>query len=292
LGELIFTADAGEGAPPVHHIGLCYEFSKAGDRFNEKNRQHLLQSLEHRNSLGSELVLTDALCAELSRLMPKFVNIEATAPEDLLATSDQALRVEFQAGLPLGVVVDEPGYKLMGTVSLELSQEGARVAMKTRGVISPLGEIIAHDVSFDPIVNVYDRARDTGVARLIRIECPGVTNKDLGWEELPNGVKISIDKKRPISEHAVQPVWPIRQHHGVWEREFSFDNKEGRFEMCEDEGGLKNGVLTVVLKKSMQPRRGTFGGAHGTGMHFDPDRVASPTASEARSWAAVSSAGA
>ncbi|CAE7464097.1 unnamed protein product, partial [Symbiodinium pilosum] len=45
LGELIFTQDAGNGAPPLRHIGLCYEFSLAGDAFNEKNRQHLLQSL-------------------------------------------------------------------------------------------------------------------------------------------------------------------------------------------------------------------------------------------------------
>jgi hypothetical protein len=29
----------------VHHIGLCYEFSKAGDEFNAKNREHLLQSV-------------------------------------------------------------------------------------------------------------------------------------------------------------------------------------------------------------------------------------------------------
>ena len=35
---------------------------------------------------------------------------------------------------------------------MRLSHEKARVTTKTRGVISPLGEIIAHDVSFDPIV--------------------------------------------------------------------------------------------------------------------------------------------
>eukprot|EP00435_Cladocopium_sp_Y103_P034750 s1653_g9.t1 len=44
LGELIFTADLGEGVPPVHHVGLCYEFSKAGDEFNAMNRAYLLQS--------------------------------------------------------------------------------------------------------------------------------------------------------------------------------------------------------------------------------------------------------
>ena len=119
------------------------------------------------------------------------------------------------------------GYSCVGALSMKLSQEGARMAMKTRGVISPLGEIIAHDVSFDPIVNVYDRVDERGATRLIRIECPGVTEDDLDWEELPNGVKISIDKKRPIDEAVVQPVQPIRQHHGVWERTFTLTIPRG-----------------------------------------------------------------
>ena len=45
------------------------------------------------------------------------------------------------------------GYVSSGAFCMRLSHEKARVTTKTRGVISPLGEIIAHDVSFDPIVN-------------------------------------------------------------------------------------------------------------------------------------------
>ncbi|CAE7267841.1 unnamed protein product, partial [Symbiodinium necroappetens] len=262
LGELIFTQDAGAGAPPLHHIGLCYEFSKAGDAFNEKNRQHLLQSLEHRNSLGSELVLANILTAELARLLPRFVNIEAKCPESSVCSPDQAIGVEFSdAREPTPDECLMAGYKCVGVLRMNLAQEGARVAMKTRGVISLLGEIIAHDVSFDPIVNVYDRTTTHGTSRIIRIECPGVTEEDVEWEELPNGVKISVDKKRPIDEHAVQPVQPIRQHHGVWEQEFSFDYSEGRFELSPEEATFENGVLTVVLKKAAQPRRGKFGQA-------------------------------
>jgi hypothetical protein len=37
--------------------------------------------LEHGNTLGTSIVLTDLLKAELSRLLPKFVNIETTEPE-------------------------------------------------------------------------------------------------------------------------------------------------------------------------------------------------------------------
>ena len=39
------------------------------------------QGLEHGNTLGTSIVLTDLLKAELSRLLPKFVNIETTEPE-------------------------------------------------------------------------------------------------------------------------------------------------------------------------------------------------------------------
>ena len=295
LGELIFTQDAGNGAPPLHHIGLCYEFSLAGDAFNEKNRQHLLQSLEHRNALGSELVLADVLKDELSRLLPRFVNIEAKVPEESVCVSDQAIRVEFcdaQSSLVESECAMER-YSCVGALSLKLAQEGARVAMKTRGVISPLGEIIAHDVSFDPIVNVYDRVDDRGTMRLIRIECPGVTEDDLDWEELPNGVKISIDKKRPIDEATVQPVQPIRQHHGVWEQDFLFDYSEGRFELCPDDAALENGVLIVPLRKAHQPRRGKFGQAgktrmQGSAISRDPDAKApSPVTSSVASFALV-----
>ncbi|CAE7808761.1 unnamed protein product [Symbiodinium sp. CCMP2456] len=298
LGELIFTQDAGAGAPPLHHIGLCYEFSKAGDAFNEKNRQHLLQSLEHRNSLGSELVLADILTAELARLLPRFVNIEARCPESSVCSSDQAIGVEFcDAQQPTsGDECLKAGYNCVGVLRMNLSQEGARVAMKTRGVISPLGEIIAHDVSFDPIVNVYDRTTTHGTSRIIRIECPGVTEEDVEWEELPNGVKISVDKKRPIDEHAVQPVQPIRQHHGVWEQEFSFDYSEGRFELSPEEATFENGVLTVVLKKAAQPRRGKFGQVGDKGRSHmvarDPDAQAPSPVPSCSSFSVLTAGGA
>ena len=53
MGKLIFTADAGEGTPPMHHVGLCYECSPAGDMFNAKNREYILYRLEHGTSKGA-----------------------------------------------------------------------------------------------------------------------------------------------------------------------------------------------------------------------------------------------
>ena len=80
LGRLIFTAKKGKG-PPVHHIGLCYEWSRAGDEFNEKNRQYLLQSLEHRE-LETEVVLQDQLREHLSELLKMFVSTELPEKAD------------------------------------------------------------------------------------------------------------------------------------------------------------------------------------------------------------------
>lgn len=52
--------------------------------------------------------------------------------------------------------VEGTRYASSGTFCMRLSNDKARVTTKTRGVISPLGEIIAHDVSFDPIVTYPD----------------------------------------------------------------------------------------------------------------------------------------
>ena len=38
---------------------------------------------------------------------------------------------------------------------------------------------------------------DTCVQRFIRIECPGVVEDDIDWEEMPNGVKISPSEAVP-----------------------------------------------------------------------------------------------
>ena len=43
MGRLLFTAELGESAPPVHHIGLCQEGTKAGNNFNKPNFDYLMR---------------------------------------------------------------------------------------------------------------------------------------------------------------------------------------------------------------------------------------------------------
>jgi len=269
LGDLVFTADHGPNVPQVHHIGICEERTAAGTMFNDRNCNILLQMLEIRDMLGTTFVLSDLLRSQFEQLLPKFVNVEPieqkanlqeTVQRDLVGFPSQESRlvVNYLASNP-PVDKSDDGYVTAGIFGMQASQPGYRMAMKTRGVVSSLGEIIAHDVSFEPTVNVYDKRGETIIKRIIEVECPKVAEDDVDWEELANGVKITIRKHKAIDEMSVHPVYPIRQHHGVWEREFRFDSAEGRYEICPEEFALEHGVLTVTLSRPLKARKGKLG---------------------------------
>lgn len=40
-----------------------------------------------------------------------------------------------------------------------------------------------------------------------------------------------------------------RQHHGIWEKDFKYDDSEGIFKLCVEECLVEHGVLTVALKR-------------------------------------------
>ncbi|CAE7382271.1 unnamed protein product [Symbiodinium natans] len=261
MGKLLFTAELGDAHLPVHHIGLCQEYTQAGRKFNNTNCDYLMQQLEHRHTLGSKVILTKLLETEFTRLIPKFVLVE-TAPE--VDKAVQELKVEYSdSESQLATRKPEPGegeYLVRGVMKLVLPRRDAQVTMKKQGVISPLGEIIAHDVSFEPNVNVFDQRVEDGTERHITIECPGVSEEDIEWEELSNGVKVTIQKSKAIDEAVVQPVQPIMQNHGTWFKNFVFDHGDGRFELRGGEDCiLEQGVLTIKLHKSSQSRRGKVG---------------------------------
>lgn len=153
-----------------------------------------------------------------------------------------------------------------GTFNMHVSPKTSRVTTKTRGIVSALGEIIAHNTGFEPLVNIYDKELEDGkgLHRFICIECPGVSEDeiDIISDDVPNGVKVVINKKPSIKEGAVRKVEPIRQTQGVWMQEFSWDQSEGCFKACEDETTLEHGVLTIVLKKAV-PKKWRVGKANG-----------------------------
>merc|ERR1711904_582085 len=86
----------------------------------------------------------------------------------------------------------------------------------------------------------------------------GITDDDYEIFDKPNGVQIRIRKPKAIDETQIKAIYPIRQHHGTWEREFIFDTDEGRFQYINDDQPntpLDRGVLTVVLRRSAHERK-------------------------------------
>lgn len=252
LGGLYFTADHGDQAPPVHHVGFCDDATAAGSFFNCKSCDLILQMLELRNMRTSCVALVDCLQQELARLLPIFLNVEL---------ADSLLHIpKFPVDFVLSTDAEAvDGYRQFGILVLQTPEPSGRIALKTKGVISTLGETIAHDVSFDPVVNVYDQTSDDETRRWIEVEAPGVTLGDIALEELPNGVKLTLHKRKGIHESAVEPVSPIRQHHGKWERDFQFDASAGKFEVDLDTCALREGIFRVALRRQVQPRRWTLG---------------------------------
>jgi hypothetical protein len=257
LGELIFHADQGDGVPPVHHWGLCNDGSAAGEFFNDRNFNNLMQKLEIGDALGSNIVLSDLLSSEIQRLMPIFVNIEraddGTDTMDGNDSMNQQIEVQYTPAEE-GVLASEDGYQVAGSVELK-PPYGSHLAIKKHGVVNSLGEVMAHDVSFDPLVNVFDRVIDNQVHRTIQVECPRVTDDQIEWEEIPNGVKVTIRKPKAFDEATIKKVYPIHSTYGVWEKEFAFPREEGHFNFFQDASRLEHGVLTLVLK-AVKARKG------------------------------------
>jgi len=100
----------------------------------------------------------------------------------------------------------------------------------------------------EPVVEVFDVGMSgDGMARHIRIECPGVDGESIDLESLPNGVLVKM--QRTCRQGCRVGEWT------AFEREFNYDHRtEGRFDLRMDECVLENGVLQLVLKKTPPQR--------------------------------------
>ena len=249
LGGLIFTVDHGDKAPNVHHIGICQDGSAAGERFNPKNLEVVRGMLEHGNLLGSWVNFPIRLREELQHLLPGFVRVEQeSAPSE--SVSPEHAKPEIMYLPKDGEEPNSDGYGTVGAFAISTA-EGHRAVIKKRGVLTQLGEIVAHNLSFDPLVNIYD----TDNGRIIKAEIPGVPSKNITFEAMPNGVKIAMEKHIAIEEHQVEPLLPIRQNHGIWMQEFVYDHSDGRFEFDPANVLLEHGVLTVKLVRTQGGRK-------------------------------------
>jgi len=91
---------------------------------------------------------------------------------------------------------------------------------------------------------MYDEGTETGMARVVKVECPGVTHSDVEIEIIFNGAVIMIDR-RPAQG------FPASR----WTRRLQFGIEEGRFEFAEDETKLEFGILQVTFKTEIPTPR-------------------------------------
>lgn len=134
------------------------------------------------------------------------------------------------------------------SLSMDLSINGAS--------LSNNGKTDSTTNLFDPVVNVYDRSSSDEVIRVIEIECLRVSAEDIDWQESPGGLLVSIQKRKVIDEGAVTPIGPLWQTHGKWTREFSLQDAQGRFDVCGTDCWLKDGILSISMKRPLQVRGG------------------------------------
>jgi len=104
------------------------------------------------------------------------------------------------------------------------------------------------------------------VRRTIRVECPGVDETGVSWEEEVGGQGLTLNLCRsapvgcsglratPRRSDTLMPAQFFELSGATFRRVFDF--QDGPFYLQEDECNLQNGILTLVLKKSLCTRRG------------------------------------
>jgi len=98
--------------------------------------------------------------------------------------------------------------------------------------VSDYSENLGKEFSF----NIADEIRDQGKVRTIKIQCPGVRQKDVFMVIVSNGCEVTIDRQASCGVDAV-----------TWKKRFQFKASEGVFEFEEDQAVLEHGYLTLVF---------------------------------------------
>jgi len=291
LGDLVYTARRDERTPAIHHVGICMENSEAGSKFNAPNLKYIMDSLEYRNTYGADVKLGERLAHEIHRILPTFVVSESLDGAKRSSEQMRAVYVDDEAGQREGAYVRK------ALLRLEVPHN-VKASMRTQGVVSPLGEIIAHDVNFEPKTNVYEHREGREVRRTIEVECPGVPDENIVVTELPNGVKVEIQKDKSIDENRVEAIEPLRQNHGRWFREFNFESSHGKFQVEARGVCLERGLLRITLRRQSVGRTWPVQPAAASGdetpltqctadlLASDPDAPSTPSGSQSASCAA------
>ena len=243
LGSLVYTARRN---PPVHHFAICHDESRAGAEFNQRNFKLLLEHLEHVKKLPERVELAKDVKEKLDDFIPRFF---LKSPVDA--------GVEYCPCKPETILEEDDGDQSKRYCAVGFFQSKCdRLEVKRQGVISELGEVISHDKSFNPEPAIYDEKDAEYLYRTIVVECPGVIDQQVEWEDDGGRFILTITKSKLFDEGSVTIVegFSSRQQSGIWKKEFHF--QDGPFAIGRDSFHLADGVLRVRLKKSLLKRRG------------------------------------
>ena len=130
--------------------------------------------------------------------------------------------------------------------------------MKKKGAISDWGEVTLFDESYNPHVNVYDTTEDNAILRTVEIECPGVEEEDIEWEERDNGILVTLEKKKRIDEGKVEGLdgHKLKQTFGIFKKQLSFP--DGPWVPNYDAFSMDLGIFRMFFKKSLSSKKGRF----------------------------------
>mmetsp|Transcript_7814 Transcript_7814/g.17466 ORF Transcript_7814/g.17466 Transcript_7814/m.17466 type:complete len:469 (+) Transcript_7814:979-2385(+) len=242
--QLVYATDEKPTLSPIKHVGLCKEGSAAGKFFNESNVKHIFQCVDFHKLTGTAQTFKALVCRSLEKLLPVFVNSDLGH-----------IAVDFES-------VNDTEAKLVLRDAGSESRDSTftrSLTMKTQGFVNPLGEIVAHDSSFNPVPNMYYQTVDDEYRFVIKVECIGVCRRSIRITGLANGVRIFMEKKQPVNE-AMTPHhdWPCRQRFGTWRQDFLVPPERGIFFYNNRNQSFKLGVLTVWLVKHVEVESGGF----------------------------------
>ncbi|CAK0851790.1 unnamed protein product [Prorocentrum cordatum] len=263
LGGLIFTVDE---SPRIHHIGLAEQGSPAGNRFNQKNKAHLLQLLDQLEGIGERSrSLASLLQEHFAQLLPEFIYLESSTGERQdgsgLVVRIQLEEASSAAGVGLSgrpepdAERDPTLYRSVGMLTLQVPDDHV-VHMKTEGVFSEFCELVAQDVTFKPPPpNFYEQRLKDKLVRVVEFEVPGVWRKNIKFRKGNRGYSVSMVRAKDESLGGFG-VCSRFQAPRIPTGEFVFDLffDDGIWDL---DGGREavtheNGMLRVRLKQDLQ----------------------------------------
>jgi hypothetical protein len=216
------------GSLSIRFVGFAKNGSSAAKRINNEGFRQLRQWFDAVNPAYTE------------------GRVFSTHLQDAVQTA--LVRVGLAFGVPSG------GHQ----IAVDYISETQSLAVT---VPQPGRPPVAVDGRYLPESYVYDVPAVDGIVgpfRVIEVWCASVSMDEVVIRDIPNGVRVEIDRKPPGEESRTPvPSYAMPMGHGRWGRDFVFDPRDGRFSLDGGAGmaTLLHGVLRICLLKDANERK-------------------------------------